>query len=212
MAYFCKNIEYILFQNTKLTKSEIIPKTGFSFSDIISKAKFNFEEREKKARGNVYYEQSLQIVYRYSDIAELQAMSNQYLIVRISGLNTEKFVLGSLENPAEVSFNIKNSIATIKFTRKSLLPESPGTNLAMSYVSETYQPPSSVAELETKTSQFYASANQNYVDLAIEPHSIISILIETTPYTSYTLEGSRISFLTAIAEASQVTINYLIKI
>jgi len=211
MAYFCKNIEYILLQNAQLVDGVIVAKSGYTFTDITSLSKFDFEEKERNLKGNRYYEQSLQVLYRYSNITEIQEMSNQYLILKISGLNTEVMVLGSLEIPTEVTINIKNSIATLDFSRSSLLPESPGTNLAKSYVSESYEPPAAVAELEAKTSQFYASANQTFVDFNQEPESIISVLIENTPYTDYTVEGARMNFLVPIPEASHVTINYLIK-
>lgn len=212
MAYFCKTVEYIFPENATLDDGVIVPKSGYSFSNIASKVKLNFEERERKEKGSIIYEQIIDIAYKYADIAEIQDLSNRAVILKINGLNTEAFVLGDLDNSADVSINIKNSIAELSFRRMSLLPESPGTNLAKSYITESYQPPANIAELEARTSQFYATANQTTVILGITPYSIISILLESEPYLDYTVTGNTIHFLIPITEYTQVTINYLIKI
>jgi len=212
MPYFCKSIEYLYAEGATLLDGEIVPKSGYEFKDIASKVKLVVEERPRKEKGNLIYEQTVALTYKYYDIVELQELSDRYLIVKVNGLNTVPFVIGSIDNPAQVEISIKNSFADILFSRLSLMPQSPGLNLAKSYVSESYQPPQNIAELEARTSQFYATANQTSVVLGITPDSIISILLESEPYLDYTVTGNTINFLIPIPEYTQVTINYLIKV
>ncbi len=125
-SFTCQSIEYIFAHHCELSVSgETIPSPGFSFEEISSKEKNIFKEKGKNQKGNVSYQQSVKMIYKYKDISEIQVLSGMFFILRILKNDGTYFTWGSLNpyNPVQLKINSENGIAELQFFRNSVFPE-----------------------------------------------------------------------------------------
>jgi hypothetical protein len=124
--FTCNSVEFIFCQNAETDSlGVIVPLSGFSFEEISSKEKNIYKEKGKSKDGNTLYEQTLDVQYKYSDIAKVQSMSNQHYILKLQKTDGSYFVWGTLSpyNPVQVNISLSEGIASLEFYRDSVYPE-----------------------------------------------------------------------------------------
>lgn len=127
MSYFsCYSAKYILLQNSELDlNGNVAPKPGFEFIELSAQDKLTFSEEGKNKSGNPFYEQSLDIIFRYDLADDIRSLHNSLLILELTRLDGSKFIWGGPNplNPVQVSMNTEKAITELKLTRNTLYPE-----------------------------------------------------------------------------------------
>jgi len=126
MNYFaCKKIEYLFFENAQMFGTNIVPKTGFAFLPLLLMDKPEFSESGKTEDTDIYYEQKLDVITKYSSVGEIQILHNKHFILRLTKVDGSTFIWGSLspENPVQLEIDSQRGLASLDFFRYSSLPE-----------------------------------------------------------------------------------------
>ena len=125
-TFVCQSLLYIFANHCRLNENnEIVPITGNNFQELFSREKIIFSQKPESKSGNIFFNQSLSIVYPYSDVTILQQLTNSHLILKIQKTDGSYYFWGSLEpyNPVQSEIKTEAGTVEISFFRQSHIVE-----------------------------------------------------------------------------------------
>jgi len=123
--FICQTLEYLPTHQCEVdVDGNIVAQPGYEFKELFSGETMEFTESQNEEKGNIFFEQSVTVLYKYDDPGELIEIGAP-LILKLGKLDDSSRTWGSLNpfNPVLAFIDIINGIAEIRFFRNSIYPE-----------------------------------------------------------------------------------------